>query len=64
MSVPAIASVQMPAASEGSAAAASDQATIFNAMMKGMLTGGMSLMNSIVGDTMAAIADPSGDPDQ
>lgn len=41
-----------------------DEAAIFEKMVQGMLTVGATLMNSAVGDTIDALNEPFGDPDQ
>lgn len=47
-----------------SALSASDEAALFDQMVQGTLMSGLSLMNTVVGDAIDAIAEPFGDPDQ
>lgn len=39
-------------------------AALFDKMVQGVLTAGLTLMNSMVGDTISALDEPFGDPDQ
>lgn len=41
-----------------------DDAALFEAMAQGALSVGVSLLNSLMGETLATLAEPFGDPDK
>ena len=65
MDVTAIASTPPTTAapSDGGLSAA-DEAAVFDQMAQGILSTGLSLMNSVIGDVISSISEPFGDPDQ
>lgn len=53
-----------PAAPSSGGLSATDEAAVFDQMVQGVLSTGLSLMNSVVGDVISSISEPFGDPDQ
>ena len=51
-----------PSSTSGSAAAPADETALFDQMVRGVLTTGMSLISSVVSDLSAELAEPDGDP--
>lgn len=41
-----------------------DDAALFESMVQGVMTAGLSLTNTAVGDTIDSLNEPFGDPDQ
>ena len=63
----AVAALPPPAPSGAGGASpigATDDAALFEKMVQGVLTAGLSLMNTAVGDTIDSLNEPFGDPDQ
>lgn len=64
MDVAAVTATGPAASSDSGATLPGSDAAVFEKMVQGVLTAGLSLMNSMVGDTIDALNEPFGDPDQ
>ena len=51
------------ASSDGNSSSLDDEA-VFNQMAQGMVTSGLAIINTLVGDAIDSLSEPFGDPDQ